>query len=137
MGQVNRPSDSHIIFCPYGCCTIGLHEKADCSFRSKSENLKLGIGPHKNHQPDCDAMPNLANFDLSKLPRLNRICTHTNGKPASFFFFSFSGKLWSLFFVFFADRCIGRISRTKTKQQKAGLSFVGWCMITTPCKKKV
>ena len=27
-----------------GFCTIGLHKKADSFFRSKNENLKLGIG---------------------------------------------------------------------------------------------
>ena len=38
------PSDSQIIFHPFGFCNIGLHKKTDPFIRSKSKNLKHGIG---------------------------------------------------------------------------------------------
>ena len=37
------PADSEIRFCNH----IGLHKKTDLFFRSKSTNLKVGIGSHK------------------------------------------------------------------------------------------
>ena len=42
------PSDSQIRFYPIGTCHIGLRKKTDPLIRSKSSNLKLGIGLHKN-----------------------------------------------------------------------------------------
>ena len=48
------PSGSQIRFYPVGFFFIGLHKKTDPVFRSKSKNLKLGIGSHKKSEPDED-----------------------------------------------------------------------------------
>ena len=47
------PSDFEIRFYPIGFGNIGLHKKTDPFIRSKSKNLKLGIGSRKN-QPYFD-----------------------------------------------------------------------------------
>ena len=47
------PRDSQIRFYPIGFCNIGLHNEADPFIRSKSKNMKLGIGS-RNNLPDMD-----------------------------------------------------------------------------------
>ena len=69
---------------------------------------------------------------------LPRGCSHVHvsGKPASYFFVAFQTSCGR--FCIFSDRCIGHISRTRTKHKKRQeFAFAAWYMISTVFKNHI